>query len=128
MKWKNYIDNKFTWKMILIMSPRENDINDINNDLGWKWYYVLSKYRSLHTNKYKQVSTKINFFVLLFLVYVIYFFFVFFFYIKWLVIVCVGCGAARYHIYGIFNNTFQPLFDILINCVNFLSRIDYKYK
>lgn len=45
------------------MSWCENDI-----------MYFLSKYSCLHTNKYKQASTKINFFVLLFLVYVLYFF------------------------------------------------------
>ena len=44
------------------MSLCENDI-----------MYFLSKYSCLHTNKCKQASTKINFFVLLFLVYVLYF-------------------------------------------------------
>ena len=50
------------------MSLCENDI-----------MYFLSKYSCLHTNKCKQASTKINFFVLLFSVYVLYFFY---YYIK----------------------------------------------
>ena len=43
-----------------------------------------------------------------------------------------GLWSSPYHISEIFNNIFQPLFDILTICKKycdfFFSRIDYKYK
>ena len=43
-----------------------------------------------------------------------------------------GLWSSPYHISEIFNNIFQPLFDILTSCKKycdfFFSRIDYKYK